>query len=718
MSANQTRASQDDEIDLSAVFYQLLENKWLIIIITAVFLSIGGLYASRQIPQYQSSVLLQISDKQQGSAGLLGSVMPQQMRFGGDNSALTQIALINSRFIMTPVIRSLHLNISVTPYQNFLQSFLNPVRDTKVTVDKLLVPIDLINKKLILSFDEKKNYKLTDSAGNFLLEGSGSSTAYSSDKSIKLKLNTDSVTADSKYYLKKLSDYHVMSSLIRKLAIKDLGGKQNTGVLEVTLNDSRPKNVVQILNAIAQTTQSQDAKKKAQEASKTLTFLHQQLPLTKKSLEKAETSLNNYRASSGKIDIKLQSEALLQQLNEIDKQISLLRVNRIDMLQKYTPRHPMMQSLDNQNNQLLNEKTLLENKLKTLPASDQIAVGLIRDVEVKNNLYTILLNKIQELQVIKAGTISDVRILSFAKRPDAPLPAKKGLVYLSSMILGLMFSFLLILGRKLLYKKIDDPQWSERHFNIVNLAIVPFCKEQITNVTKFKNNQAQSIPLLAHINPRNLAIESLRSLRTSLQVSMTCASNNIVTILGISPGVGKSFVSSNLAYLLASAGKRVLLIDGDIRRGHLHKSFNLSPTPGLSELINKKVALDKVLMPVHENLTFLPRGTYPDDPSELLMSENFKDILNSLSKLFDIVVIDTAPVLLVTDAVLISAHSGTNYLVMGAKTHHPGDIEIVVKRLTNAAVPIHGSIFNFFNAQSNSHAYGKYNTYYYDDQKQ
>ena len=144
--------------------------------------------------------------------------------------------------------------------------------------------------------------------------------------------------------------------------------------------------------------------------------------------------------------------------------------------------------------------------------------------------------------------------------------------------------------------------------------------------------------------------------------------------------------------------------------------------PGLSEVLNKTTTIGSALIEtVYKNLAFIPRGAYPKDPSELLMSDDFKALMSTLSQQYDVVVIDTAPVLLVTDAVLIGAISATNYLVMGAGAHQPADVEMVLKRLNGSGVQVQGSIFNFYRSETISRSYGqygkygKYNTYYYDE---
>lgn len=720
--SNKQSHSLEEEVDLAVVFHQMWLSKWTILVILVLSLALGVLYTTRQVPQYRVNALLQI-DSKQGGLGQAGSMVSQLFvgNSSGD-SAPTQIALIRSRFILDPVIHLLSLDINVTPKVTWWQRiFSSPMSSHKVTVSSFEVPHSLMNKRLLLVVDKLNHVQLLDEAENVLLQGSPSGLLSNANGHIKLKIKSIKAPIGSRFTLVKQSTGKVIKSMSDALSIEEAGARmhQNTGVLDISLSGDNAQKIVNTLNAIVNITKAKDADKKAQEAAQTLTFLYKQLPETKKLLESAERSLNQYRAKSGKIDIKLQTQFLLAQMADLAKQLAELQIKKIEMMQQYTAIHPVIIALNAQIKASQTQQNELQHELQKLPASDQVALNLMRDVKVKQALYMVLLNKIQELQVVKAGTVSGVRILSYAQLPDAPLPVKRVIIWLSSVLIGFMISFVVVFGRKLFSPRVEDPHWSERHFNLPNLATVPYSKEQADNTGALQQHRLKHLPLLAHANPRNLAIESLRSLRTSLQVSLACSANNVISILGVCPGVGKSFISANLAYLLAAGGKRVLIIDGDLRRGTMHKYFASEPTPGLAEILSQDLPIEKALKvsSFHQNLTFLPRGAYPKDPSELLMSEQFKELMQAFSRDYDVVVIDTPPVLLVTDAVLIGAHSATNYLVVGAGAHQPGEIDLVIKRLSAADVQLNGTIFNFHRAVSKSHYYGKYyqHAYYYDD---
>lgn len=722
IGTKQISVSEGDEIDLSALINQLMANIWLIVFVTATTLGIGVLYVYKQVPQYQSDVLLQVDSSRAGfgQGGFVGQLAMGGSRSG--SSVQTQMALIQSRFILDQVVQSMGLNIDVSPKNGTLleRLFEKNISKNTIEIKSFEVPQAKLNMMFQLQVDRPGHILLLDSEGKKILQGQIGTNNKAKNGNIRLTINAIHSPVGSIFSLVKRSNAIVVRSLIGQLKLEESGDKgyQGTGIISATLTGRDPKQVIRILNAIAQAAQAQDAKRQYKETSQTLMFLYRQLPITKGQLETAEYNLNSYRAKSGKIDIKLQTQFLINQLSDFDKKIRDLQIQKIDMQQRFTRQHPSIIAMDRQIKGMDAQRHKLERLLKTMPASDQIAMNLQRDVTVKKTLYLVLLNKIQELQVEKAGMVSGIRILSSAKMPDSPLPGKRVAIYFGSLLFGLMLSGAIIFGRRLLSQRVEDPHWSERQFNLPNLAIIPFCAEQ--GVESRMLDSTKQVTLMAFSNPRSLAMESLRSLRTNLQVSMLGVSNNIVSIMGVSPSVGKSFISANLAYLIASAGKRVLVIDADLRRGTLHKYFNMPSSPGLTDVLINTASIETVLrVTENENLMCLPCGTYSSDPSELLMSEHFKLLMQTLSQQFDVIVIDTAPVLLVTDAVIVGRVSGTNYIVFGAGVHQPIEIEMALKRFTDSGVQLHGSLFNFNRTPSRQTSYGQYyynnNSYYYDE---
>ena len=215
-----------------------------------------------------------------------------------------------------------------------------------------------------------------------------------------------------------------------------------------------------------------------------------------------------------------------------------------------------------------------------------------------------------------------------------------------------------------------------------------------------------------------MAVEALRSLRTALHFAQVDAPNNVVMLTGPAPGLGKSFVSLNLAAILATSGKKVVVIDADMRRGHMHEALLLPRGPGLSDVISGSVSLDQVLhaTPV-EGMRFIATGTIPPNPSELLLKEQFAQLLQTLSKEFDTVIIDTPPALAVTDAAVVGRLAGTTLLLLKSGEHPMRTIQDTYRRLHSAGVAVRGTLFNQLSVgdgkySNYSYRYGHYNYEY------
>lgn len=732
--SNFTLPFAEDKIDLRSVFYTLLEEKKVILAVTLMSLILGVFYAMTKVPQYQADVLLQMESKQASSA-LLGNTSLLSSIGGGVPTADIQIALIKSRFILLPVVQSLGLDITVSPNyfpmlgawfaRNHSAALQKPFfgmsqyawGGEQLQIAKMeLAPQDK-GKSFKLVSGKNHTYQLLTSSGKLILKGKVGQLEQASNEYVSnLAILIASLEANpgTEFSISKSSAENIADKIASQIQISDLGQLyqiDKTGVLQMSLTGANPRLVVELLNAIAKNAVQKDTERKSIEAAKTLRFLDKQLPLMQASLNSVETALNKYRMKSGTVDLNLKSRALLKQLTDLQREIEKINATRITLLQQYTPLHPYVAALKDKKIALQQEVTYLENQLQALPAPDQVMLSLIREIKVRNQLYLSMLHKMQELKIIKAGTTSDVRILSAANLPNSSLPMGRGVVILVSILAGLVLGSLCVFVRKMFHQYVEDPNWVEQHFGVPTFAIIPYSKEQNSNMLSSKDNPNKNLLLLAQTQPRDLAIEALRSLRTSLQFALMGAKNNIISIMGVSPGIGKSFVSVNFSHILADTNKRVLLIDGDIRKGYLHHYFAAMQAPGLTEAITGEVNLDDVIKKTHlPHLDFISTGKFPPNPSELLMSEKFKDLMALLSGKYDFVIIDTAPVLAVTDGAIIGSQTGVNFLLVASGRHQAEEIELTMNRLQSTGVKVHGTIFN--NLSASNQVKGRYNYYY------
>ena len=422
------------------------------------------------------------------------------------------------------------------------------------------------------------------------------------------------------------------------------------------------------------------------------------------------------------VDLRVQSiEVSGQELLTRDK-VSLrvnllgLQQKRKDLESRFTAQHPSMQALDAQIKDITAQISSLDGKSKTFPNVEQDLLRLTRDVKVNNDLYTGLLNSFQQLRLVKEGKVGNVRIVDVAAVPEQPIKPERSRIVSIAAVLGLLAGLGLAYLRNSLRPGIKTADDIEQHLGLHVFATVPHSPAQVVQAQNVKAKTAGT-HLLAVLEPQDPAVESLRSLRTALQFAMLDAPNNIVLITGPTPGIGKSFTSANFAAVLGAANKRVLLIDADLRKGHLNQYFGLHRSKGLSEVIAGTLTLQDALhKQVAPMVDFLSTGTMPPNPAEVLMTPTTQALLQQLSALYDLVIIDTPPVLAASDTAILAPLAGAVFMVARAEVTSLSELQESAKRLLQSGVPTRGVIFNGLNLSKRRYGYGmgyKYGRYRY-----
>lgn len=689
---------ETDYLDLRALLPTLVERKWVLLVICLLTLCFASFYVLFKPTKYQATVLLEVHHKLENSLGTLANNGQHQGSEDFYEEPISiQIALIYSKFILEPVIRSLGLDLEIQAQS---------VAPTEIKIYHFQVPEKFLKKRLLLDIDKPNHYLLRAPSNEILLEGYVNQLSIGNGFSVKI--NKLVAVSGSKFFITKKPESEIINKIRSNLVITDLsnsteGGQKKAGILQLMMKGDNPEKLIPLINKIALFTQLKDKERKSLEAKKTLEFLDQQLPIVQASLKSAEMKLNEYRSTSGKIDIKLQTEYLLTHLSDLNKQLEVTRLKKMDMFQQYTSKHPFIISLDQKISEMERQRQEVLSQIKKLPAADQIAANLSREVNVKNALYTNLLHKIHEQQVVTAGIVSDIGILSLATFADKPLKPNWLIIILSSLFLGLILGSLGLIFWQIFTRRVNHPLWAEKNHSLENLIILPYSKNQATYSFEQKNNTTKTLPILACLHPNDPTMESLRLLYTVLQANVSKSHNNILAIMGISKNVGKTFIAANFASLLAGMHHKILVIDADIRYGHLHHYFDVPSVPGLTDVLNEEINLEAAIIKntLVNNLDFLPMGKLAVNPTQLLMRNNFKHLLLELSRKYEYVLINTSPILTVTDGTFIGTIAGTNLLVLGSNKHESWEINIAIKNLRNAGVKLHGSIFNHLNPGQN-----------------
>lgn len=709
----------DDEISLNDLFALLLDEwKPILLITVAVFLA-ALVYAVTAVPVYRTNALVQVEERRGG----IGGLQELSTLLGGETPTEAEIEIIKSRSVLMKAIEQERLDIEVRPMRFPLiggmlarryagdgpaQAWLGMDSyawgGERIQVDRLSVPRHLREAKLTLTAGRDGAYLLHGPDGDLLLEGRAGEPEEGGGVSLFV---AELVAREgTRFELVQRDPVLALEELRSRLAVAERG--KQTGILELALEGEDRERIVATLDAITNIYVRQNVERRSQEAAQTLAFLNQQLPELRASVEVAEQALNRFRVSKGSIDLSLETQGLLEQLADVERQISELELERAARMQRFTAEHPAMIALEDQRRELEAVRARLERQIRELPEAEQDALRLMRDVRVANELYTLLLNRAQELKVVQAGTVGNVRIIDSAYLPRLPVKPRKALILALGLVLGAMLGVFTVFLRQVLSTGIHDPKLLEHLFQLPVYAIIPRSETE-RRLTRSDNG----VRLLAVHDPQEGAVESLRSLRTSLEFLIRESGKNIVTIGGPAPGVGKSFVCSNLGVLVAQAGKRVLVVDADMRRGHLHRKFGTSRSPGLSEVIGDGLDGAKAIRPTGiENLHFLPGGSIPPNPAELIVSRRFESLLAEFSAQFDLVLIDAPPLLAASEAVMLAHLAGINLVVVRSGQQHRREVELTVDRLVLGDAAPNGFVFNDLSIGRRRYAYyGGYGYY-------
>lgn len=719
----------EDSIDLKELFFSLIAQ-WKLIALCIILSLVCALLYLRVTPDtYSVDALVQVEDSKGASAALLGdlSQMIEQK-----SPAQAEIEILKSRLVLGSVIKNLHLNIQVSSTENTLTHRLLSDSNYKTEyktqsvifkdglksfeIRQFEVPAYYLDKNLLLNFD-KQSLSITDPSTeqniltvpiNQLSQVSGSHGTW------KVAIFTKD-QFDATYNITNLSVPAAVNAISSNYSVAERG--KLTGVLGLNYQGQDKEHITQVLNAILATYSAQNIERRSAESAQTLKFLDEQLPDLKKQLDDAERQFNKFRQQYNTVDVTKESELYLTQSITLETKKAELEQKQAEMAAKYTAEHPAMREINGQLGAINKQIGELNSTLKQLPDVQRQYLQLYREVEVKTQLYTALLNSYQQLRIAKAGEIGNVRIVDTAVEPVEPIKPKKLIVLVLAIIAGGFIGTLVALLRNMLRTGIKDSGQIENELDLPVYATVPRSPIQESRVKILKKKK--NIPILAVKNSDDIAIESLRSIRTAIHFALANAKNNIIMIAGPSPEVGKSFISTNLATIFAQGNKRVLLIDADMRRGYMHKYFDVDVKPGLSELLSGQADLQQALHKTQvANLDVITRGKSPTNPSEILSSNQFKELLEQLQSQYDHIIIDTPPVLAVTDGIIISQYTGVNLIVARYAKSQMKELELTLNRFEQAGVKVNGFILNDIQRASAGYGYGYNYAYAYKAQKE
>lgn len=696
-------SAKKEETDLFDLLKDLAKN-WHIMLPCIILAGALGVFVAMWIrPVYQVDALLQIESKNNKGAGMmagLGSL------FATTSPAETEIELIKSRQIIGDAVEKMHLQYYAEPTSRLNRLF---HREGRMDLNIFEVPWnnlpadDNIGPWTAVAKDDSTQFMLFDHHKKLVLEGDVGTTykfPYAGDTAIFGVLKMQAKKG-CKFEVSQITKLDAIEAFKKAFDVKERGKK--TGILEFSYQDIYPDKAVIVLNEIASNYLRQNVEQRNAEAQKTLEFLEKQLPDVKAQMDSSLFKFNTYRHQVGSVDINAETRIVLERRTKLQQELLTLQQKKQDAVRLFQPEHPAIKTLEEQEMAIKRELTINSNETKKLPSTQQEVLKLTNEVDMAKIMYTSMLNNIQQLKLVSAGEVGSVRIVDYAEIVTKPSKPRKKVILCIALFLGFLFGACIVSLKSKFYNGVRDAHFIERETGFSVYAKVP----------KGNPKGTKGVRPLAVVEPDDIAIEALRALRSSLEFSMDEGSRPIIGVSGLIPGVGKSFISVNLAALCAGLDKKVLLIDADLRKGRLHKEFGIKRGNGLSQHLLHEVDMASIIHKTEvENLFVMPCGNVPSNPSELLGSKHYSDMINELEKQFDLIVIDTPPIMLVTDAALACRQASQIVMVIEYNKHSIDAIQDGMAQLLKGNGAAHASfVINKYEHGHNDgygYKYGKY----------
>ncbi|MEJ6066170.1 polysaccharide biosynthesis tyrosine autokinase [Psychrobacter sp. 16-Bac2893] len=724
--SNSASKEDNDDIDLMALLFAILRGWKTIVFFAVLGLLIGILYSRYINPTFKSDALIQIEQNSQGISALGSDI---SSLIGSEASkAQTEAELIRSRMILEPVVNLLHLRIRLSdPNIGKLDRIKSNSTDTQINKPENVSLKTEDGKVEVSHFNVSQQYlnrqfTLTRSGTGFVLSNGfddfkgqiGKMHQFrGTDGQIQIKVND--LPADGySVNITKQSLQNATNAINSALDVKERG--QQTGIIELSMTGPNQEQVTSLLRQIVVSYVNQNQSRGTEETTKTIKFMETQIPTLKKKLEDSEKEFNKFREKSGTIDIGQEAGILLNENSQIDAQLNELKLKKADLTTYYTEDHPLVIQINEQLALLSDRKREIDNTIAGLPEVQREFLQLSEDTAINREIYLTLLKNYEQLKIVKAGQIGFARIIDLPISTFNTIAPKKLQIWVLATLLGTMLGAILVLIKSLLRNVVKDPERIEAKTGVPVVATIP----RSPLLTRLRRNKKAPNRLLAYVDNNSLSYEAIKSLRTNLMFGMPVQGRagqraKVILITGESPGVGKSFISSNLTEVFAQLDKKVLIIDADMRLGELHRMFSMSQDNGLADYLSQDTShlskgnsevskafttqdansLASFIHPTGiDNIDFMPRGQHPRNPASLLANGSFDHLMTELNLHYDYIIIDSPPVLAASDAMILAQHADKVLMVTRYDDSIEGQLVYAVNQMNKANIQVDGIILN------------------------
>lgn len=482
---------------------------------------------------------------------------------------------------------------------------------------------------------------------------------------------------------------------------------RGTKLMDISATNPKPELAARIANAVADAYARLNIERRQELTATGIRWLKEEVDKMEGKMRTANLALQAFREEHGTVDFGEEHQnTTFQRLRDLSTAVTDSRKERIEAETKYRQKHPILQELQIKERELQQALSEQEERALELTRLSIQYNTLQREAKTSENIYNTLLNRLKELSVQEGVQTNNVQVVSYGKVPKGPYRPNRKRIHTVAALLGLLFGGVLAILREAMAKTLRTRTEFERLLEIPFLGYVP----SIQMAKEHRGNES----LLLLTEPQSTAAETLRAIRTTLEFILPAGQPCALLITSALPEEGKSLITLNLAVALQELGRKVLLIDADMRRPSIHRLLGLALGPGLSDYLQGQADAEELIQvsATARDLAVLPAGVTPPQPTDLLVSPRMRELLERFKTQYQYILMDSPPVLAVADTTaLANLVNGIIYVVWSGRTHR--DVALAGKtRLMDVGAHLLGGILNGLQ-QERSRGY----TYYYYSRK-
>lgn len=769
----------DDEIDLRLLFQEIRRN-WHYFLFSIIFFVIAALlYIRFTLPVYEARSSILVKDTKNTSKNI-EDIFTGDL-FGNTKNIATEIGILKSRSILDETIRELNLGVSYFSNSPLFQVPL--YKNQPFSVEPLNVTEGIYDEKFELTIIDSSSFRLDADIDNAQLNNFSYSSTHHFGEEIRnphfsLRISKQAVPPDSPgeddYVFVINSMNKMITTYQEKMKAEPLN--KDATIVEITVQDQIKERASDFLNTLGTVYINRDVKDKSSVAALTLKFVDEQLADISTLLHSTEQELQKFKEEKGTVNLSEESKAYLERVTSIDadRVKAEIELESLDYLYDYvsgnktiaqlapasigTP-DPLLIELITQLKQLQNKKQSLqygsserspailvideqisetrkalieninnirnrtrvtlqgingqlsqyENNIRKIPNIERELLGIQRNFSVNENIYLYLLQKKAETGIAKATAVSDNKVLDEASVTDKPvIPSTKAILIITCM-LAFFVPLIILLLKGYLKNTISNREDVEKLTKIPIIGVV--------------GHLTDGERLIVARKPKSSIAEAFRSIRANLMFFGLADQHKIVMITSSVGGEGKSFSTLNLATVLSLQNHKVIIVGMDLRKPQLVQDLGISNDKGVSTYLIGKISLEDVICKTNiENLDIIPSGPVPPNPAELLAKKETKELLEKLKSSYDYIIIDTPPVGIVSDAMMLMNHADINVFILRENYSKKQYLKTINEyysqgKVNNLCILLNDAGVNQQYGYGYGYSYGYHGYGYYDEDK-